>query len=94
MTTIAAVQLPVLVEVPVNHETFRPISEALRTRIDQPLKSIEEITQNSQRNSARSHRLRDAHLNAIKERAARDIQVPRAPDERTHPPRHPFAAPA
>ena len=52
----SSVQLPVLVEVPVNHETFRPISEALRSRIDVAVKPAEEVAADSARASARSAR--------------------------------------
>ena len=52
----SSVQLPVLVEVPVNHETFRPISEALRSRIDVAVKPAEEVAADSARASAQSAR--------------------------------------
>lgn len=57
----ATLQMPVLVEVPVNHETFRPISENLRARIDTAPKDLEEVAAESQRASARSARKQPCH---------------------------------
>jgi len=70
----ATLQMPVVVEIPVNHETFRPISERLRERIDKPSASVEEIAAEIEAASQRSSRAREAHLESVKERAQRDIQ--------------------
>ena len=72
--SLSSVQLPVMVEVPVDHKTFRPISDRLRERLDVSPASAEEVAAESQRASARSARLRVAHLESVKERAQRDIQ--------------------
>ena len=66
--------MPVLVEVPVNHDTFRPISDRLRERVDREKRPAEEVAEVSAEKSARSARLRDQHLESVKERAQRDLQ--------------------
>jgi MoxR-like ATPase len=75
MTEVAtAFQMPVLVEVPVNHEAVKELPEPLRSRFEAK-KSIEDIAADSERNTARSARLREAHIASVKERAARETQV-------------------
>ena len=67
-------QMPVLVEVPVNHEV-KEIPESLRARIDVLPKSSEEVAAESERNTARSELIRQAYIDSVKERAARETQV-------------------
>ncbi len=65
--------MPVLVEVPVNHKVA-PIPESLRSRIDVDKKSVDDVRAESERMSARSEALREAHISSIRERAARETQ--------------------
>ena len=69
--------LPVLVEVPVNHAAIRPIPEQLRQRLDvEPARDAdpEQRREDSARLTARSQALREAHLQSVKEKAARETQ--------------------
>ena len=68
-------QMPVLVEVPVNHEAVKDMPEGLQSRINFK-KSPEEVAIDSERMSARSEMLREAHLQSVRDRAARETQVP------------------
>jgi hypothetical protein len=65
-------QLSTVVEFP--NETCREMPESLRSRLEATPRNIEEQAATSERASARAHMLRDAHLTAVKERAARDSQ--------------------
>jgi hypothetical protein len=65
--------MPVLVEVPVNHEAVKSMPEDLQSRINFK-KTTEEVAADSERMSARSELLREAHLRAVRERAARETQ--------------------
>ena len=65
--------MPVLVEVPVNHEV-RPMPESVRQRLEVQQKSAEEIALETQRKTARSEMLREAQLESITARAARETQ--------------------
>lgn len=68
--TLSQCAVPVRLDVPVEQEQ-RQIPESLRARLDVAVtKSSEELA----KEAARSKALREAHLEAIKERAGRDIQ--------------------
>ena len=60
-----------------NNETARDLPESTRARLAASYKEdtpVEEQQQNSQRLTARSERLRQAHIDSVKERAARESQ--------------------
>ena len=61
---------PEIVEFP--NETRRDIPDALRERLS--ARSMEDVAATSQRSIERSQLLREAHINAVKERAARETQ--------------------
>ena len=64
---------PVAFEFP--NETHRHLPNDVRTRLEgKPEQSADELRAESQRNTERSARLRDAHLTSVKERAARESQ--------------------
>lgn len=71
--TTATLPMPVLVEVPVNHNPA-PIPEHLTDRLNKQKLDPEEVAQQSERLTARSEALRDAHIQAVKDRAARETQ--------------------
>ena len=66
--------MPVLVEVPVNHEAVTDLPESLLERINFK-KTSDEVAADSERMSARSEVLREAHLASVRDRAARETQV-------------------
>ena len=74
MLTEMPQMMPVKVEIPVNHESIRQLPESIRQRLDETPKSAEEIAADSARNTERSSRLREQHIAAVKERAARETQ--------------------
>ena len=69
----SSVAMPVAVN-DVNYNEVKPIPEHLRARLDVEPKTSQEIGAESARLTARSQALRQAHLEAVKERAARETQ--------------------
>ena len=71
MTAMTAMS-PVRLEVPVNHSPSRELASEIRERLDTTpsTPSAEEL----QARAARQALIRDAHIEAVKERATRDLQ--------------------
>ena len=65
-------QLPVMVEVPVNHEAVRPMSQRLRERLT--AEPTPRPTEELLAKSARGTTLREAHLDSVRARAAQVSQ--------------------
>lgn len=58
----------------VPHETSRSLSGSLQARLQPPERSVEELRADSERATERTRQLREAHIESVKERAARESQ--------------------